>query len=151
MIKLDFSDQKVSEPRINLVEKTIGVKFPEIFINLVKNNDGAHPVPDIFSYYDIFFKRENENCVGAFLCIEISSSGDILTTYQDPPEFFPEGIVSFAEDGGGNYICFDYREGKDNLDPPIVYWNHEANEGEDVSFVAKDFETFLGMLYLDEE
>ena len=78
-------------------------------------------------------------------------SYNIVQLNQTPPEFFPKGLVAFGEDGGGDFICFDYREGKDNPNPPIVYWRHDANEGEDVSFIAKDFETFIGMLKSEDE
>jgi hypothetical protein len=67
----------------------------------------------------------------------------------DPPEFFPENLVSFAGDGGGNLICFDYRATKEN--PPIVFWCHDDSEGEDVHFVANSFEEFINMLHESEE
>lgn len=68
----------------------------------------------------------------------ISTACDnILELQNDPPEFFPEGLVAFGENGGESLICFNYREGKDNLNPLIVHWNHEADIGQDVpSFVS---------------
>lgn len=79
------------------------------------------------------------------------NNGSLLSTFNSPPEFFPEGLVAFSEDGGGNYICFDYRQGKKNSDPSVVFWNHEAEIGKDVSFVAINFEVFLSMLKSEEE
>jgi hypothetical protein len=35
--------------------------------------------------------------------------------------------VPFAEDGGGNYFCFQYKSLNDSS-PSIVFWNHESNE-----------------------
>lgn len=140
-----------SEKRLELIEKKIDISFPKVFIDLIQNYDGGVPDKDIFSYFDIRESKFCMNCIGSFLCINSNQYGDLLSTYLDPPEFFPEGLVAFAEDGGGNLICFDYREGKDNQNPPIVYWNHEADIGQDVSFVAKDFETFIGMLKSDDE
>ncbi len=151
MIALELSDRKVSEERVVFVEKQIGIKFPHSFVDLVKEHDGGYPIPNLYKYHDIFLGRDSSNCLGAFLTLGESEYLDILKDYKNPAEFFPNGLIAFADDGGGNLLCFDYRQGKDNLNPPIVFWNHEANEGEDVSFVAKDFETFLGMLYLDEE
>jgi hypothetical protein len=141
-----FADQ-----RLELVEKKIEISLPKVFVALIQNNDGGVPDKNIFSYLDVRERKFCMNCVGAFLCINPNQYGDLLSTYLDPPEFFPEGLVAFAEDGGGNLICFDYREGKDNPNPPIVYWNHEADIGKDVSFIAKDFETFISMLKSDDD
>jgi SMI1-KNR4 cell-wall len=137
--------------RVQLIEKELRITFPSTFINALRNNDGGIPSKNIFHYSDVRNDRIYANCIGAFLCINPNQYGDLLSTYKDPPEFFPEGLVAFAEDGGGNLICFDYREGRDNPNPPIVYWNHEADIGKDVSFVAKDFETFIEMLKADDE
>jgi hypothetical protein len=133
------------------VEEMIGIRFPHSYFEMIYTRDGSTPKPNIFEYYDIDYEFNVKNCIGSFLCINPNQYGDLLSTYLNPPEFFPKGLVAFAEDGGGNLICFDYREGKDNPNPPIVYWNHEADIGKDVSFVAKDFETFIGMLKSDDE
>jgi hypothetical protein len=62
------------------------------------------------------------------------------------PDHFTPGLISFA-DGGGNFSCFDYRAGRDNLDPPIVFWDHEFHSfGEEPFFVAKNFREFLALL-----
>ncbi len=71
--------------------------------------------------------------------------------FKSPPEFFPEGLIAFAETGGGDSICFDYRESRDNPNPPIVYWDHEADAGKDVSFISKDLKSFLSMLKEPED
>ena len=71
---------------------------------------------------------------------------DLLSLFLNKPEFFPENLIVFAEVGNGDLVCFDYREGKDNPDPPVVYWCHEYPENENVSFIAKNFEEFIGML-----
>jgi hypothetical protein len=62
-----------------------------------------------------------------------------------------EGLVAFAEVGNGDQICFDYREGKDNADPSIVIWEHEGDEGKDISFLAPNFESFMDTLMDEEE
>lgn len=150
-MKLELSNKKVTLERFSMISKFIGVQIPESFYKLLKENDGAYPSLDKFNYFDIFWREVIETSAGAFLCINPDEYGDLLFRYQNPPEFFPKDIIAFADVGNGDFICFDYREGKDNPNPPIVYWNHEADIGQDVSFVAKDFEAFIGMLKSDDE
>ena len=51
----------------------------------------------------------------------------------------------------GDLICFDYRSDPQSDNPPIVYWNHEADEDGNAFFIAKDLDAFLSMLYAEED
>lgn len=144
--KLEGCCGKVEKLRIKLLEKEMEIRFPRSFINFIENCDGGVPVACDFQYIDIFYSRNRIECIGSFLSLNFTRDNNLYSFWQTPSEFFPVGLIAFAENGGGDYICFDYRQGKDNLNPPIVYWNHEANIGKDVSFVANNFEEFLGML-----
>lgn len=135
---------------IKRVEKKVMVQFPALFSKLLKECDAGIPLQTDFHYFDVSHKCLMPQSVGGFLGVE-DSEYNILEIYNSPPEFFPDGLVAFAETGGGDLICFDYREGKDNPDPAIVYWNHEADIGKDVSFIAENFEAFLGMLKKPED
>ena len=87
----------------------------------------------------------------AFLCWqkETIEYEYIVDEFNNPPEFFPQGLISFAPDGGGNYICFDYRNCKEN--PPIVFWHHEVEENEGVFPLADSFDQFIDSLKNEEE
>ncbi|WP_218459882.1 SMI1/KNR4 family protein [Rickettsia sp. TH2014] len=65
---------------------------------------------------------------------------NIIDIYNNPAEFFPKNLVAFGIDGGGNKICFDYRADPNTDNPPVVYWIIGYNEGEDISFLAYNFE-----------
>ncbi|CAO1295871.1 unnamed protein product [Diamesa hyperborea] len=67
----------------------------------------------------------------------------------DPDLPFPDKIVPFAVDGGGNLICFDYRRNINTDEPSIIFWHHEGESGtaEELSFVANSFDEFLDMLH----
>jgi hypothetical protein len=39
-------------------------------------------------------------------------------------EVLPRGVVPFAEDGGGNLLCFNYRQDFDR--PSVVFWSHDG-------------------------
>ena len=51
------------------------------------------------------------------------------------------------ENGGGDYICFDYSiDGFQDKDPPVVLWLHENSEGQDIIDLAINFQSFLDKL-----
>jgi cell wall assembly regulator SMI1 len=148
MVKLKCLDFKgvTNQERVKFVESKLGCKFPQSYINCIKNCDGCTPINSDFKYFDSFFKKERESGIGIFLSLSNSENSELLNTFTNPPEFFPEGLVAFADTGGGDFICFDYRNDKNQMDPPVVYWFHEADIGQDVSFVAHNFEEFLSIL-----
>ena len=116
----------------------------------MQDGDAGIPICSDFEYYDSYYKCNVEQSIGGFLGFE-DEEYNIIDSYLSPPEFFPSGLIAFAENGGGDLVCFDYREDKNRSDPPIVYWNHEADVGKDVSFVAKNFDEFIGMLKEPED
>lgn len=142
---------KADPQLINFIEKEMGIKMPQTYITLVQECDGGSPQKCDFEYYDESFGEIWGSGIGCFLELNESRYSNLLKVFKHPPEFFPEGLIAFAETGGGDFICFDYRQGKDHPDPPIVYWNHEAEIGKDVSFVASNFSEFLKILKEPED
>ncbi len=101
---------------------------------------------------------------GDWLCFDYTSKQDlppvityhreigyneILDEIQNLPEFFPKGLIPFSQDGGGNYLCFDYRNCTEN--PPIVFWHHAIEENEGIFHLADSFEEFISSLKSEEE
>jgi len=60
----------------------------------------------------------------------------------------PDGVIPFSRDGGGNLICFDYRETPDH--PTVVFWDHEKCDDPPL-YVASSFTDFLNKLYDDPD
>lgn len=149
-IKWYRCEKAASHESIAKAEKEIHITFPRGYINLMLSCDAGIPFNTDFEYYDESLKCVIPQSMGGFLGVE-HEVYNIINLYKTTPEFFPDKLIAFAETGNGDYICFDYRNGKDNLDPPIVYWNHEADVGKDVSFVANNFEEFLSMLREPED
>jgi hypothetical protein len=147
----DSCHGNVEDRQIQFIESSIGVTLPKKYIDLVKVCDGGCPRREDFKYFNEYRKSYSISGIGGFLFLNNSKYSDFLEEFKSPPEFFPQGLIAFADTGGGDLICFDYRQGKDNLDPPIVYWSHGGEEGKDVSFIAKNFEEFIGMLYEPED
>lgn len=152
MIKniLDFKwDDK--NPPLNQVDllriNKIPFNLPNSFLNLLKLNNGGG-ASYFYQYYDVCFKRYFTDGLGFIYGISDHNDQiyDIVTEYYTPPEFFPKNLVAFSDTGSGNLVCFDYRNNPKTNDPPIVYWDHEADVGKDVSFIANNFDDFLGIL-----
>lgn len=136
-------------------------KLPKTYIELLKISDGGYTdyiyMSEIFGIsfpatrmrnprYDPYSFFNPPNAKEYFI-----SYHDIINNYKYPPEFFPENLVAFAEDGGGNRTCFDYRSNTSSSNPPVVHWNHEASVDEDVSFIANNFDEFIENLELWED
>jgi hypothetical protein len=145
----------VKDTDFKAAESKLEVTLPESFKTLIKDCDGGYPIPGDVVFLDNSTKAPDGTCVGAFLafCSDYPYEGEkMVGSYGDPPEFFPEDLIAFALDGGGNYFCFDYRGGRENMDPPVVFWQHEAaGRPEAITPLAPNFEAFMGMLKTEEE
>lgn len=161
-----LSDGEVDDLTIREVENKLGVYFPDDYKECVKINNGARPTPYCFLVNGV------ERIFGALLRIINPDDGhfELLETYRDIKDRLPEGVIPFAEDPFGNFICFDYKDHKKN--PIVVFWYHEGawpieelmeEEGltkeeaekvvreENIRYVASSFTELLEMLYADDE
>jgi hypothetical protein len=162
--------EPVDEGRILAVQSRLGVTLPPSFIGCVRQSNGGQPEPYCFSYLDTDTKQIEEGSFGALLDFrepmdqylkhiyrndrDLWKDMDIEPwwTFEDlnideRPDHFTPGLIAFSEDGGGNHLCFDYRAGKANPNPPVVFWHHEFHSGgEEPFFVAKDFDALLDLL-----
>lgn len=130
-------------------EKAYRIALPETYKNLVRFRDGGLLKKDIFIYNNEY--RIDENCIARFLCWQQHTYEKyyIIDEINSPPEFFPKRLIPFAPDGGGNYICFDYRNCQKN--PPVVFWHHEIEENDGIFRIANSFDEFLYNLKTTEE
>ncbi|MBN8617065.1 MAG: SMI1/KNR4 family protein, partial [Deltaproteobacteria bacterium] len=57
----------------------------------------------------------------------------------------PRGLMPFANTGGGDLVCLDYRQGPT---PSIAYWHHgRCGDEDEVTAVAASFTSFLELLH----
>jgi hypothetical protein len=162
--------EPVSESRIAEVQERLGVRFPAAFLDWVRHHNGGYPEPGCFPFLNTATGEREEGGIGALLDFRESMDTYLKQIYRNDPDLwkdmdiqpwrtiedenlddrvdhFTPGLIAFAEDGGGNYLCFDYRGGKDNPDPPIVFWHHEFHSGgEEPFFVATSFDTLVDLL-----
>lgn len=167
-----FQNNEINSSIVEQVEATLKVRFPPLYIEIVKKNNGAQPEVinengewksglvrvNNFGEITFCFLRyvENENVI----------LSKIMKTYKAFKDTLPESekIIPFADDGGGNHLYFDYRNSESN--PSIVFQHHEkAISKDDLSewdlkkrpleellndsliHVADSFEKLLEMLY----
>ena len=109
-------------------------------------------IVDSFDFYDNDLEQQNNASI-AFIPIEKITKfmEGLLNESKDDPGYFSKKLIPFGDDGGGNYMCFDYREHKEN-NPPIIYWNHSVYENSKrISVIANSFEEFINMLHESED
>ena len=136
---------------IDFVEKNLQLKLPESFLNCIRQVDSGVPEYPLFRYLDPDTKRFRID-IASFISFLPENSYNILRTFFMLPEFFPKKLVPIMENGGGDYICFDYSiDGFQDKDPPVVLWLHENSEGQDIVDLAINFQRFLSKLEPEEK
>ncbi|MCK8823441.1 SMI1/KNR4 family protein [Fuchsiella alkaliacetigena] len=138
-----FDKGSVSEEIIKTVEEKFGVIFPANYKEIVKENNGAQPVPDVYD-----FEGRKEAVMNSLLHFNLEEQGNIIDVYEKMKDRLPELVYPFANDPFGNLICFDYRNNSKN--PEVVFWNHEETEGA-ISHICDSFNELLFKLYDPEE
>jgi hypothetical protein len=139
-----FSDPlPATEEQITAVESMLKRRLPEDYREFAKRFSGGWPNECDFEICDgtggIFHAS-----LGEFFTL-LPKHEKNLVTWMQRTEFFPAELVPFGVDGGGNYICFDYRSLND---PAVAFW-HSGRRGlnDEISFVAKAFSDFVMMLH----
>ena len=131
---------EIGDAEVRKVEQALGIAFPDDYRACVKRCHGGRPRDNNFSFTDPTVGRM-ESCLGILLSFSEGDPENILETHRRLLPFLPHGIVPIADDGGGDFICFQYSGGDR---PSVVYWHH--GEGSVVP-LSKSFSDFLGMLY----
>lgn len=73
------------------MKKKYGIQFPDDYRECVKNYNGGHPVPNIFSYDD--------GGEGVFdHLLSFTSEPNIVVVYEFISDFMPKGIFPFGTD-----------------------------------------------------
>lgn len=144
------------------IESKHGIKFPHVYREFIMQHNGARLDIDSFDFYDQVRGVPNSEGL-AFMKVENiqETIDDLLDQSTDDPKcedifkfykYFDEKLIPFGDTGGGDMICFDYRN-HDQDNPPIVLWCHD-NYDENwnrISFIANTFEEFINMLHKFED
>lgn len=129
----------IDENLILDVESRFNIKFPITYIKIVVENDGGRPYPK-------YFETDNKDgSMNNLIPFDLNKEFNISWVYENSN--FPKGIYPFADDPGGNTICFDYRSNNDN--PRIVFFEHEleTDDKENFWFISQTFDDFINLFY----
>ncbi|MBY0117373.1 SMI1/KNR4 family protein [Paenibacillus xylanexedens] len=142
-----------SDELLDVIERSLRVSFPEAYRIFIKENNGAVPITNVFSF------NQHEYLIEKFLCVlddsesdpingwydievTITQIGDRLTDNED---LVGMNVVPIAALFSGDFICLDFRETKE---PKVVIWFHEESEefSPVIQKVALNISEFFEML-----
>lgn len=136
----------VDDSVVDDLERKLGVTFPQDFRDVMKLCHGGTPIERSDFEYPHPRYGPVGVCLGALLTLHRTGAGSILGIMESlsHDDQLPAGLIPFADDGGGDYMCLDYREASDA--PRVAYWAHERGKHDSVFPLADSFREFLDSL-----
>lgn len=135
-----------SDARVSAVEAVLGVRLPEDYRECIKKYHGGTPSRSRFTFKDQKL-GDMESCLGVLLSLDEDDAENLVDTWHELAPQLPRAVVPFADDGGGDFICFDYRDVRQTTTPVVVYWHHERVQPEALTPLCNSFSEFMSMLY----
>lgn len=122
---------------INKFEQRYNVKFPDSYINVVKENNFGRPRPNVFDT-----EISQERIAKGLLSFEPEHRENMWDIYSILKKQLPSDVIPFMVDQFGNFICFYF----DILseEASVVFWNVETLQ---IEKVAETFDEFINSLY----
>jgi cell wall assembly regulator SMI1 len=141
-IQWEGSGPPVSEEHVVEVEKALGVRFPDDYRRLIPQCHGASPTP-------VDYIESRGTGPHQMLSFDPADEYYIVDTVAGLAidNQLPDKVIPFAEDAGGDMMCFDFRE--DPANPKVIYWAHDSGEPDPFYFLASSFTEFIEMLVED--
>ncbi|MEB4759321.1 SMI1/KNR4 family protein [Chryseobacterium indologenes] len=139
-----FYEKQLKNPQsISEVENIFGIKFPEDYKKIVLEHNGAMPTPNTIDTF-----REKGKAFGEVLNFNLDADENIISLYEEMKNKLPTDVFPITMDPGGNFLCFDYRENKNN--PKVLRWDHEQKFIiQDKELVIEDHENEFDYYHLD--
>jgi cell wall assembly regulator SMI1 len=133
-----FVHSPIEDKEIFEVENILGIKFPDDYKECVKKYHGGSPKPSSFD-----FKERKGAVFNNLLSFDPYDKYDYIVKVRNIVEGMVEGVYPFAADPFGNFVCFDYRDEKNNP-PKVVFWDHEIAY---ICHICDNFTDFISKLY----
>ncbi|SFC85380.1 SMI1 / KNR4 family (SUKH-1) [Bacillus sp. 491mf] len=134
------SKKTIADTQIQQVEQYFGIRFPNDFIECVKQHNGGHPRPKVFC-----IEGQEDSSFSNLLTFDLESQYSIIQRYENIKDRLVDRVYPFGRDSFGNFLCFDYRNGHQS--PTVVFWDHEEEEMEKAIFpVCSSFTELLNSL-----
>jgi len=126
-----------SREDIERLEREIGFKIPEDYVEVVRLHPGRKPLPG----------KHIADGSGSSLGELYHFHGQLDSGRLGWGDFINEGtdlsLLPFSRDGGGNFFAFDYGNDPRNANPKVVFWDHETRK---VTKLADSFRELLDQL-----
>lgn len=132
----------IGEDVIGEAERRLGVRFPDSYRECVKNCHGGYPRQSDFTFQDRDIGMVTSG-IAQMLTFDVDDEENIVSTRERLASQLPAGVIPITDDGSGDFVCLDFRGGGE---PEVIYWHHERAEGESITRLAGDFESFMTML-----
>jgi outer membrane protein assembly factor BamB len=117
---------------VSIFEETYNFSLPNGYKNLLIELNGGRPSKKLFKC-----TNGTEHVIKSFLSFNPEDKESIFKVNEWVKDQLPSDYIVFANDPGGNFICF-------NRSNEIFYWQHE-----DTIFlkIANNIESFIESLY----
>lgn len=127
-------------------ELLLGVHFPADYRDCVRHNHGAQPTLGEFEAGAPGDRWEGS--LGELLTLDPRAPHNVFAVLAGlaVDEQLPGFVVPIADDGGGNFLCLDYRADNSRTHPTVAFWFHEVGGADGIVYVAAHFAAFLAML-----
>ena len=134
-----WTSDPLTEKMIVNAERALQVVFPADYRDCIRENHGGAPEPSGFSFVAANGHQMSSQ-VSLLLTLDPREDENVLSTVTDltVEERLPTGLIPIINDGGGNLVCLDYREGE----PKVVYLSLES----EIVPLADNFTEFVGKL-----
>lgn len=145
----EYVGQALTAEDIESVEKELGFKLPASYIEFMKHQNGGIPQKRYFMASGTAWV-DNYISVHGILGFDsnktFSLCGKIGSKLMIDEWEYPAIGIYFADtpSGGHDMLCLDYRKCGPEGEPEVVHVDQECDFS--ITFVAKDFETFIKSL-----
>lgn len=122
---------------VRAAEDELRVDLPPDLLAVARVHQGARPVPSSFTLPD-----GAVTAVAHLLHFEPSPfTSNILAASLPLEEVLDKGVIPFAQDIGGDVLCFSFHEDYDA--PPVVFWSVDTGP----VALAPTFTAFVELLH----
>lgn len=145
-VRYDDEAEPLPEHLIAGTELLLGIRLPADFRECLRMNHGAQPETDEFEAGPLGDRWEGN--VGQLLTLDPRQPSNLFSVLANlaVDSQLPDLVVPIAEDGGGNFLCLDYRSDTSRSTPSVAFWFHELPGEDGVVSIAPPWSTFLTML-----
>ncbi|MCQ9327766.1 SMI1/KNR4 family protein, partial [Neisseria dentiae] len=153
MRKLSVSSDEgfVSPNIIRNFATDVGIVFPKSYISIISKHDYLYPKEKIFNFINVYNEKDERDIV--FLGYKNELGYEDIYSYSciDDDYSYGKKVIAFGLCANGDYVCFDYRKGRENPSVVVMYHDdfYEDENGDTkmvVNYVADNFDDFLEML-----